>query len=506
MSDEREILACSLPPEEGSAAAEFEKKLLPKQPGCPLTADLILLAEGKAAPDMTRHLEGHLEECAACLASFQGFQRVLEPQGALVRAVPCAPARPGTGRFSDTLPVPATAGNAAGSDWDSVVHRIGSLFAGGASAGQLLEQTGLGPRTVLDALCEAWQRQLIGGPHVREPVSPGVAAPLPPAGEPKSLLDLLQARSPHLRNVTVRQSRDPAAGAEGKGTWDERIRYFGCEVAPLLVSLLSQSSYAGVAWGRTVTAAISAVQRACEAPPARPRGPLVCVSTVGGLVGELKVRAESSSSILASRLAEAINGDWEDLYTLHGLEAFISFLDSSDEIDTIRKRISRFPNYQAIFGGPSQPGVIDRLDAIVTSCGDAHHYNDFWTTELPRIGVSPEKLNSLTHGNIGGVLLEREDLEANDRALFADIARRWTGITRQHYEQCVQRKPGVILLALGHNKADVVLRCVELGLVTELIIDEDLAMALWGKVDPQNRYPRTLEAVLCRQVPLEQAG
>src|SRR5262249_36221280 len=301
-----------------------------------------------------------------------------------------------------------------------------------------------------------------------------------------------------------RQSRDPAVGPEAMGSWDERIRYFGCEVAPLLVALLSQASCAGVAWGRTVTAAISGVKRACDTPPPRPRGPLVWVSTVAGLVGELKVRAESSSSIVASRLAEAINGDWEPLYTLHGLEAFISFLDSSDELDTIRKRISRFPNYQAIFGGPGQHGVIDRLDAIVTSCGDAHHYNQFWTTELPRLGVSPEKLNRLTYGNIGGVLLERENLDANDRALFADIARRWTGIMRRHYEQCVQRKPGVILLALGSNKADAVLRCVELGLVTELIIDEDLAMALWGKVDPQNRYPRTLAAVLCRQVPLRQ--
>jgi DNA-binding transcriptional regulator LsrR (DeoR family) len=308
--------------------------------------------------------------------------------------------------------------------------------------------------------------------------------------------DFLQERSKSLRNVTVRQSRDRLLG-EAKGALDERIRAFGNEVGPLLVSLLSGVSHTGVAWGRTVAAAIAGVARACETPPRRQR-PLVCVATVGGLVGERKVRAESSSSILASRLGEAINGDWEHLYTLHGLEAFISFVDTSEEIDTIRKRIMRFPNYQAIFGGPGEPGLIEQLDAIVTSCGNAHHFNQFWTTELPQLGVSPERLNSLTHGNIGGVLLERDGLDGRDKAFFDDIARRWTGITRRHYEQLALRDPGVILLAIGHNKADVVLRCAELNLVTELIIDEDLARALWDRVDPENLYPRTLEAVLCR--------
>src|SRR5207248_338396 len=114
-------------------------------------------------------------------------------------------------------------------------------------------------------------------------------------------------------------------------------------------------------------------------------------------------------------------------------------------------------------------------------CGNAHHYNQFWTTELPRLGVSPEKLNRITVGNCGGVLLPKDGLSPEDQALFDDIAGRWMGITRKHYEQCARRQPGVILLAIGHNKADVVLKCVELSLVSELIIDEELAVALWDK-------------------------
>ena len=502
MSNEREILACSLTPPDGSAAAEFEKGLLAKLPDCPLAVELLHLAEGTVAPAAAGKLREHLDDCEACLASFRAFERVLEDDGPLTDAPPTVATPEPEVEPELTLPLTPAAPTPA-REWNAAVARVAELFAAGAPAADLFQQTGLTPASVLGALCEARDRSLFEGLFAPGTAAfQALAAAYPQGGEQKSLLELLQARGPCLRNVTVRQSCETAVGPEGKWSWDERTRYFSGQVAPLLVSLLSQASHAGVAWGRTVAAAISGVKRLCELPPPRFRDPLVCVATVGGLVGELKVRAESSSSILASRLAEAINGDWEHLYTLHGLEAFISYLDNSEEIHIHKKRVSRFPNYQAIFGAPGRAGVIDRLDAIITSCGDAHHYNQFWTTELPRLGVSPEKLNRLTYGNIGGVLLEREGLAPADQALCDDIARRWTGITRQHYEQCAQRKPGVIALALGHNKADVVLKCVELGLISELLIDEDLAMALWDKVDPHRLYPRTLEAVLCRQVPL----
>jgi DNA-binding transcriptional regulator LsrR (DeoR family) len=380
---------------------------------------------------------------------------------------------------------------AAASEWEALVRRVAELFAGGAPPERLAAETGLAAEAVLRALCDARDAG-----HL--PPRPRAQAPGARRG-PRSLLELLQARSPSLRNVTVRQSRDPAAGRES-GSWGERSKRFGREVAPLLVSLLSRVSHVGVAWGQTVADAIAGLERACDAPP-RLHDPLRCVATAGGFVGELNVRAESCSSILVSRLAEAINGDWKHMYTLHGVEAFISFIDGAEEIELRRKHISRYPNYQAIFGGPDQAGVIHQLDAIVTSCGNAHHYNALWSIELPRLNVTPAWLNSLTHGNIGGVLLEREDLSPEDSAALRGIARRWTGITREHYEQCARRSPGVILLALGANKADVVLKCAELGLVTELIIDEDLASAIWDKIDPERLYPRTLEAVLCRQAP-----
>jgi DNA-binding transcriptional regulator LsrR (DeoR family) len=489
MSGEFDILFQSRPPEPGSPLAEFERQLPDRGRDCPLTADLIRAAEGKAPPELAAAVAAHAAECAFCRRSVELFGRALDAQG----LQPAGPA--------DLPPAaPAQARRLSAAE-------VARLFLGGAPPEALVELTSLSPRTLLRALCRARDRGLIAGVEPPRPRLLSLDGPAAAAGEQKSLLDLLRARSEVLRNVTVRQSQDPnARHPTFKGYWDPRLRHFGRESAPLLLSLLSAARCAGVAWGRTVAEAIAGIECVCAAPPDRPEGPLLCVATLGGMVGQLQVRAESSSSLLASRLAETLNGDWESLYTLYGVEAFLSYVDNSDEIPAIKKRIFQFPNYQAIFGGPHQPGVIDQLDAIITSCGNAHQFNQFWTTELPRLGVSPAKLNRLTYGNIGGVLLEKEGLGREDKALFDDIASRWMGISRRHYEQCARRQPGVILLAIGHNKAEVVLKCVELGLVTELIIDEELALALWDRVDPDNRYPRTLEAVLCRQVAVERTA
>jgi len=42
----------------------------------------------------------------------------------------------------------------------------------------------------------------------------------------------------------------------------------------------------------------------------------------------------------------------------------------------------------------------------------------------------------------------------------------------------IRRKPGVILLALGDHRLTVALRCIQLGLVNELVIDRGLEGAL----------------------------
>jgi DNA-binding transcriptional regulator LsrR (DeoR family) len=330
-----------------------------------------------------------------------------------------------------------------------------------------------------------------------------ITGPSPPPGRQKSLSDLLKARSRALRNLTVLGSRGWPPTLPGQAVSDKRRQDFAADATPLLVSLLARASCVGVTFGGLVAEAIISVVDAWEAPPTRLSRAIDFVATVGEMVGVRSVRPNRSATILTRRLAAAINGhaldpDNEHLYTLQGVEAFISscldtkfFPDNMDEVELMRRRYATFENYSAIFG---RSGVIHRLDALVTSCGTAHYKSPFWISELSKLGVSPEKLNSLVYGNIGGVLLEqKEGINGTDRALLVDLSRRWTGIQLSHIKDCAQREPGVILLAMRHNKAEVVLKCVEMDLVTELIIDQDLAGDLWKEVDPEGRYAHTVE-------------
>jgi DNA-binding transcriptional regulator LsrR (DeoR family) len=61
---------------------------------------------------------------------------------------------------------------------------------------------------------------------------------------------------------------------------------------------------------------------------------------------------------------------------------------------------------------------------------------------------------------------------------------RWAGVRLEHLARCARAatggegRAGVIVLAVGRSKAEVVLECVRGGLVNELIVDHDLAQAL----------------------------
>jgi hypothetical protein len=54
------------------------------------------------------------------------------------------------------------------------------------------------------------------------------------------------------------------------------------------------------------------------------------------------------------------------------------------------------------------------------------------------------------------------------------------------------RRPGIVVLAIGENKARIVYEVVRRGLVTELIIDHDLAFELGRlcKIDMVTELPK----------------
>jgi DNA-binding transcriptional regulator LsrR (DeoR family) len=67
------------------------------------------------------------------------------------------------------------------------------------------------------------------------------------------------------------------------------------------------------------------------------------------------------------------------------------------------------------------------------------------------------------------------------------INERWTGVRLEHIHRCATAaardhgRAGVIVFAMGRAKAQITLACVRAGLITELVIDHDLARALLAR-------------------------
>jgi DNA-binding transcriptional regulator LsrR (DeoR family) len=138
-------------------------------------------------------------------------------------------------------------------------------------------------------------------------------------------------------------------------------------------------------------------------------------------------------------------------------------------------------NYRRIFEGQNgRPPEIGHLDVILTSLGNLEQENKLWKEALRESGSEGdrevvERLLKKLH-DIGGVLIVDNELDEEEKDKLRQLESRWLGIKRTHYYQCAQKaKPGVIVVALGDNKAETTLRAVKRGLVNILVIDEDLA-------------------------------
>ena len=95
-------------------------------------------------------------------------------------------------------------------------------------------------------------------------------------------------------------------------------------------------------------------------------------------------------------------------------------------------------------------------------------------------GVTKDELQGRAVGDIGGVFLPRS---ARD-PVVRGINERWTGVRLEHLAGCARAaaddpgRAGVVVVAMGRAKAEVTHACVRAGLITELILDHDLAQAL----------------------------
>lgn len=79
------------------------------------------------------------------------------------------------------------------------------------------------------------------------------------------------------------------------------------------------------------------------------------------------------------------------------------------------------------------------------------------------------------------MFLPKPGLSSRDTERLRSVNARWTGIREEHLERCAlgasKSRVGVVILAAS-NKTDIVLECLRRGLVSRLLIDQELAAGL----------------------------
>jgi hypothetical protein len=265
---------------------------------------------------------------------------------------------------------------------------------------------------------------------------------------------------------------------------------FNRTVLPAVEAVLAHAGVMGVTWGRTVRGLVTTLRESLQRP-LRSENPIQFVPLCGELLQDPDDRIEHSSSALAGSLHELINGTSAGggaTPSLRGIPAFIPSSFNVAEVKTIRRFMHQFAGYGVVFGEDGNhdgDALVCRIDTILTSVGAVQAgRRGIFLAERVRLGeLSEAELNGMVVGDLGGLIIPKRDLAPPQARRIAAMNERWTGIKQHGLERCAEEaarstRPGVVVLAPDRLRHDVVRRCVELGLISQLIISRDLADAL----------------------------
>jgi DNA-binding transcriptional regulator LsrR (DeoR family) len=295
------------------------------------------------------------------------------------------------------------------------------------------------------------------------------------------LLDRLQRLAPAdgavLRNIAVFWCKD--------GRFDEAA-------ARRVAELLRQTQVLGVTWGRTLKKFVQLLRRyLLHHRPAL--GPLRLVPLCGEPLKDRSNPLRYSSTHLAIQLNTLINGDASPpVPSLAGVPALIPSRFDDVQAQVIRQFLREVGGYTEIFGDPAGkrspplPPLVQQVDTILTSVGAAggEQRGIFLQERISLKDFKEAELLRLVAGDIGGVLIPRQGLGDDERQKIQRMnAEKWTGVKQDDLERCAREalrngRPGIVVLAIGAARREVVQRCVELNLVNELLVDQELAAEL----------------------------
>jgi DNA-binding transcriptional regulator LsrR (DeoR family) len=289
--------------------------------------------------------------------------------------------------------------------------------------------------------------------------------------------------------------------------------------AKWIAEMLQASELIGVMFGRTVNKIVEGIGEHRKGAPPAPHVRVIPTCPEPHYLLNRKRSARYSSTLLADDLHRHLTGKapWEgtspdeDTPSLQGVPAYVGSGLTAAERRAIRKYIDGLPGHKLIFGetvekaagkaaGKSagkgngkagkagKPPLLGKLDTILTSVGivdpDSSRRGIFLEERLAQEpDLTPEQLNRWVFGDISGILLRRPGIDPQGRERVNELNAGWLGATFEHYRACVRRatesgRPGVILVAAGGEKAEMVCAAVQCGLANTLIINHELADSL----------------------------
>ena len=297
--------------------------------------------------------------------------------------------------------------------------------------------------------------------------------------EPRRLV----ARFEDIRQRTGRMTPsvrvfDSGSESPTSGAFDIRSRRFGRSAAGRLEELLRASNAVGVTWGRLVSSLIDGLVAANRSYRS---GREIIFAPVSAELITLAA-PEYSSSLLAGRLNNLFNDGEGEKLRLGGVPAYIPRRYKAAKVQAIREYLLDAASYRRIFAGENP--LINRLDTVITSVGSADRpLGGAMEEVLSAADITAAELKALIAGDVGGILIPKPDLSADAVLQVNELNAMWTGITKDHLSRIAIRSAGVggagiIVAAIGRERAGIVSEMIRLEMINELIIDWDLANAL----------------------------
>jgi DNA-binding transcriptional regulator LsrR (DeoR family) len=370
------------------------------------------------------------------------------------------------------------------------IEEVAFLRARGKRMKEIVEILQLPPATV-DALLKKAEGQGLVKETIQfdyEKVSPARISQLRSLDHVEHLRDRLRGlgvdpldRSKHIfQQIHVFDSGSIDDTARGMET---RLARFGREAATAMAEFIFQAHLIGVAWGATLACVIRGLQ-SDRFKTVRGQKHIRFVPTCGEPYGNSS-RADSSS-LLVAELEERVNENSRKHLSLTGIPVVLpkKFAETGED-KVIRRFIQHCPAYREIFSAPEAGGspLVDKLETIFTSVGGAEWNWRMCGLELCEIGgIERAVFNNVALGDVGGVLLPRSEYpKPEEIQLLKEIAALWTGITHDQYRNVAlkgDRHRGVVVFAVGANKARIVYRAIRAGLINHLVCDKALTWAL----------------------------